>query len=76
LHLIARERLPEERLQVSVGIESPMRAQGMLPLVEAQGVSAALVGAPPRFVDRCFSVDDESVEIQDDGRCFQRFLVR
>ncbi len=61
---------------MSVGIESLVRAEGMLPLVEPEGVSAALVGAPPRLVDRCFGIDDEPVEVQDDGFDAQRVLVR
>lgn len=76
LNRIARQRLADEGFQVAVGIEPAMRAQGMLPHVEPERLSAALVGATPRLVDRCLGVDDQPVEIQDDGFCLQRFLVR
>ena len=76
LKRLAWQRLPDEGFQVAVGIEPAMRAQGMLPHVEPEGLSAALVGAAPRLVDRCLGVDDQPVKIQDDGFYLQRFLVR
>ena len=76
LELLPGQGLPHQRLEVGVGVEATVGAEGVLPLVEAQGLPATLVGALPGLVDRRFGVDDETVEVQDDGVDAQRYLVR
>jgi hypothetical protein len=61
---------------VGVGVEAPVGAEGVLPLVEAQELAAALVGAAPGLEDRGLGVDDEAVEVEDDGFDDQSCLVR
>jgi hypothetical protein len=61
------ERSPEERIEVGQRVETPMGSQGVLPLVEADGAAAAAVGRDPRLEDGGLGVDDESVEVEDDG---------
>ncbi len=48
-------------------VEGPVRAEGVLPEVEAEVVAVAPVGLEPRFEDRRLGVDDQPVEIEDDG---------
>jgi hypothetical protein len=76
LQLLAGQRLSDERLEVGVGVEAPVGAEGVLPLVEAQELAAALVGAAPGLEDRGLGVDDEAVEVEDDGFDDQSCLVR
>jgi hypothetical protein len=76
LELLPGQDLPQQRLEVRVGVEAPVGAEGVLPLVEAEGLAPALVGALPGFVDRGFGVDDEAVEVEDDGVDAQRCLAR
>jgi hypothetical protein len=74
--LLPGQGLPHQRLEVRVGVEASVGAEGVLPLVEAEGLAPALVGALPGFVDRGFGVDDEAVEVEDEGVDAQRYLVR
>ena len=76
LEVLPGQALPDQRLEVRVGIEASVRAESMLPLLEAERVPPALVGALPGFVDRGLGVDDEAVEVENDGFDAQRFLVR
>ena len=76
LELLGGQGLPHQRLEVRVGVEASVGAQRVLPPVEAQRLPATLVGALPGFVDRGFGVDDEAVEVENDGFGAQRFLVR
>jgi hypothetical protein len=61
---------------VPVGVEAPMGSKGVLPLVQAEGLAAPLVRAPPGLEDRCLRVDDQTVEVEDDGVDAQSCLVR
>jgi len=59
-----------------VGVEAAVGPEGVLPLVEAEGLPAPLVGATPGLEDRRLRIDDEAVEVEDDGVDAQSCLVR
>jgi len=61
---------------VPVGIEPSVRSQGVLPLVQAEGLPSPRVGVAPGLEDRCLGVDDETVEVENDGLDAQSCLVR
>lgn len=49
------------------GVEAPVGAERVLPLLEAERLAAPSVGREPRLEDRRLGVDDETVEVEDDG---------
>ena len=48
------------------GVEPTVGAQGVLPLLESERLSAAAVGREPRLEDGRLGVDNEPVEVEDD----------
>ena len=70
LHLgedaLAVERPAEEGGEVLERVEAPVRAQGVLPLLEPERLAASAVGREPRLEDGRLGVDDEPVEVEDD----------
>ena len=71
LHLgqnrLAVQRATEESVQVIERVEPPVGPERVLPFVQADRLATALVGGEPRFEDRRLGVDDEAVEVEDDG---------
>jgi hypothetical protein len=71
LHLgedgLAVERSAEESVEVFERVEPAVGTQGVLPLLEAERLGVATVGREPRLEDRRLGVDDEPVEVEDDG---------
>jgi len=52
---------------VQEGVEAAVGPEGVLPLLEANRVASAAIGGEPGLEDRRLGVDDEPVEVEDDG---------
>ena len=66
-HGLAVEAAADERVEVREGVEALVGPERVLPLAEADGAAAATVGRAPRLEDGRLGVDDQPVEVEDDG---------
>jgi hypothetical protein len=64
---LAVERPADQRIEVGERVEAPVRPERVLPLVEPDGVAVPAVGGVPGLEDGGLRVDDEAVEVEDDG---------
>ena len=69
------ERCCQERAQVREGVEAALGTQRVLPLVEREHLAVIGVDTRPDVEERRLAVDDEAVEIEDEGAGEHREIV-